>query len=79
MSVPDRSEIVRIDCNFCNGNGYRVVGGEEQPCETCGGVGMREKKAPWRPGGYSDEEKARMFGVSRIINRRDKDDPANGD
>lgn len=77
MAIPTREEIVRIDCNFCNGNGYKIIDGEESPCDTCGGVGMREKRMPWKPEGYSNDEKMQIFGVSRISNRPDKDDPAN--
>lgn len=77
MSVPERHEILRIDCATCRGNGFVNTENGEGPCPVCGGVGMREKKVPWKPEGYSHDEIAGIFGVRSFTNSRDKDDPAN--
>lgn len=79
MGVPDRKEILRIDCSTCHGNGFVRTHSGEEPCSVCGGVGMRERQVPWKPEGYSRSEIAREFGVQNFTNSRDKDDPANVD
>jgi hypothetical protein len=76
MALPNRNEILRIDCTRCRGNGYITTQDGEEPCPTCGGVGQREKKVPWKPEGYSRDEVADIFGVASFTNRPDRDDPA---
>lgn len=44
----DRKEYLRRDCSACAGAGHFVRGGEEVPCEACGGSGMEEKEVPFK-------------------------------
>lgn len=62
----DRTQIVRIDCPECRGNGYtRKKGGvEEEMCVKCEGAGTLEKEIPYKfesNGRVSLEEKADIF------------------
>lgn len=61
----DRTEILRMDCPPCHGNGYIARNGGEEFCEDCGGTGMLEKEVPFKfDGERTVEEKAEAFGVS---------------
>lgn len=70
MSGIDRTQILRIDCPKCHGNGYiRTPQGEEACPEEagCGGSGVITREVPYKfetHGRYSKEEIAEHFGVS---------------
>lgn len=72
----ERYEIVRIDCVRCHTNGYVVENGVEEACPVCGGVGLRERRMPWKPEGYDDDEVKQLFGVTSFTRSIDKDDSA---
>lgn len=76
MSIPDRKEIIRIDCKACRGNGFITRPDGEHPCAKCGGVGMLEKQMPWRPEGYSLDEAGEILGDPNPTNRLLPGDPA---
>ena len=84
MSVPDRKDILRIDCPPCKGNGYikrpELVASDnpdgQTSCPKCGGVGMLEKEVDWRPEGYTLEEAGAEFGVENPTNKLLPGDPA---
>lgn len=77
MSVPDRQDIIRVDCPTCSGNGYITKDGQQTHCRACGGVGMREKSMPYRPEGYTTEEAGEILGVRNATNKLLPGDPAN--
>lgn len=64
MSGIDRTQVVRIDCTTCKGNGYVRNGAAESMCEKCGGGGVLEREVPYKfetHGVLTDEEKAEIF------------------
>ncbi len=64
----DRTQVVRIDCPECKGNGYvREKGGTtESMCMKCEGAGTLEKEIPYKfetNGRISSDEKAEIFDL----------------
>lgn len=67
MSGLDRTQIIRIDCPTCKGNGYTTKAGQQEACEVCGGTGLREKEVEYKfdtHGHHTREELAEAFEVS---------------
>lgn len=60
----DRTQILRVDCNTCRGQGFiRSAVGEEM-CTTCGGNGVIEREVPYKfesNGRWTKEEVAEAF------------------
>ena len=52
----NRTEILRRECTGCRGNGYRVINGVEQTCETCEGRGEEHKEVPYKFDGRRSPE-----------------------
>lgn len=77
MSVPDRKEVVRIDCKKCGGKGYVNGQAGQESCPVCGGLGMREREVDFceesEGVNRSKEDLQDMFGEENPTNRFDPD------
>lgn len=77
--IPDRKDIVRIDCQQCNGSGFQYAqGGVQTLCSHCQGLGLIERQVPYEEGkngihGRDKSEVESMFGVKNPTFRYDPD------
>lgn len=64
----ERTQVLRIDCNDCRGNGYKrdAKTNVESPCDKCEGRGQLEKEVNFKfetGGKWSPEDLAEVFEI----------------
>lgn len=57
----NRTEILRKDCQHCNGNGYIITQSDERPCGNCDAIGYHEVEVPYKFDGDRTQDEIDSF------------------